>query len=93
VLAGASISILEARNRLAALPDELGGDQESGAVAVTRQGKPVLAIMAWDLYESLVESLEVLGDACLTADVRAGLRQLERGEGIRWEQAKEKLRL
>ena len=52
------ISITEARQEITALPERLA--KEPGAVAVTRRGKPVLAIMPWDLYESIIETLEIL---------------------------------
>ena len=49
------IPITEARHELTSLPERLA--KTPGAVAVTRRGKAVLAIMPWDLYESLVETL------------------------------------
>ncbi|MBI3697459.1 MAG: type II toxin-antitoxin system prevent-host-death family antitoxin, partial [Acidobacteria bacterium] len=56
-----SMPIIKARNKLTALPEWFGRQPEAGAVAVTRRGKPVLAVMSWDLYASLVETLEILG--------------------------------
>ena len=41
------IPITEARHELTSLPERLA-DQD-GAVAITRRGKPVLAIMPWEL--------------------------------------------
>jgi antitoxin YefM len=32
-------------------------------VAVTIRGKPVLAIMTWEDYQSILETLEILGDS------------------------------
>ena len=87
-----SIPIIEARNKLTALPERFAREPESGAVAVTRRGKPVLAIMPWDLYESIVETLDILGDAEAMAALRQGIREIAAGKGIPWEQAKRKLR-
>ena len=42
------------------LPEELENDKESGAIAITRRGKPVLAVMFWELYECLTEILEIM---------------------------------
>jgi prevent-host-death family protein len=88
-----TIPIIEARNKLTQLPEELEREPEIGAVAVTRRGKPVLAVMSWDLYESLTETLEILSDKELMAALRRSLRQLEEGKLIPWETVKKKLRL
>lgn len=79
-----TMPIIEARNRLTALPDELEREPETGAVAVTRRGKPVLAIMSWDLYESIVEMLDILGDEALMAQLRRGLQEVSEGKLIPW---------
>ena len=85
------IPITEARHELTSLPERLAA--APGAVAVTRRGKPVLAIMSWELYESIVETLEILGDEDLIATLRQGIKELEEGKGIPWEEAKRALGL
>jgi antitoxin YefM len=69
------IPITEARHEITSLPERLA--KSPGAVAVTRRGKPVLAIMPWDFYESIVETLEILGDQDLMAALRQGIRDIE----------------
>jgi prevent-host-death family protein len=86
-----AIPITEARDELTSLPDRLASQHE--AVAVTRRGKPVLAIMPWDLYESLVETLEILGDKNLMAALRKSIREVEQGKTIPWERVKKDLSL
>jgi antitoxin YefM len=71
------IPITEARHEITSLPERLA--KEPGAVAVTRRGKPVLAIMPWDLYESIVETLEILGDQDLMSALRQGIKDVEEG--------------
>jgi prevent-host-death family protein len=85
------IPMMEARRELTSLPERLG--KESGAVAVTRRGKPVLALMPWELYEAIVETLEIMGDEDLMAALRQGIKEAEEGKGIPWEKAKGNLRL
>ena len=87
-----SIPIMEARSKLTSLPEDLMEPQPR-AVAVTRRGEPVLAILPWELYESIVETMEILGDEELMADLRQGIREAEAGKGIPWEQVKKRLRL
>jgi antitoxin YefM len=84
-----SIPIIKARHRLTSLPEELA--LEPGAIAVTRRGEPVLAILPWDLYESIVETLEILGDEELMAVLRKGIKEAGEEKAISWEQAKTEL--
>lgn len=85
------IPITEARHELMSLPKRLA--KTSGTVAVTRRGKPVLAIMPWTLYESLVETLEILEDEELMASLRRGLAEAEAGQCISWDDVKRELKL
>ncbi len=85
------IPITNARHELTSLPERLA--EEPGAVAVTRRGKPVLAILPWDFYESIQETLEVLADEELMVALRQSLRELSEGETIPWETVKAELDL
>jgi len=88
-----TMPIVEARNKLTTLPEEFAREPEVGAVAVTRRGKPVLAVMPWALYEALVETLEILGDADLMAALRQSIKEAMEGKTIPWEDAKADLGL
>ncbi len=47
---------------------------EKRVVALTTlQGKPVLAAMPWDLYESIIETMETMGDVEMLAALRRGV--------------------
>jgi antitoxin YefM len=83
------IPISEAPEQFTSLPERLS--EQPGAVAVTRKGKPVLAVLSWELYESIVETLEVLGDEELMGDLRQAIRELSSGKAIDWERAKKEL--
>ena len=88
-----TMSMVEARRRLTQLPEAFEGNPDEQAVEVTRRGKPVLAILPWDDYESIVETLEIMSDPELMAAIRISLEQAERGEVIPWEQVKAELDL
>lgn len=79
--------IAQARKDLNQLPDLFAAEPEASAVAVTRRGQPVLALMPWSLYQGIVETLDVLTHPELTEALRQGIRQIETGEGIAWEGA------
>jgi PHD/YefM family antitoxin component YafN of YafNO toxin-antitoxin module len=86
-----NISITEARNLLTRLPEQLVG--EHAAIALTRRGKPVMALMSWDLYEAIVETLEVMADADLIAALRQGIKEASEGKVTSWETVKSELGL
>ncbi|HCJ79066.1 prevent-host-death family protein [Peptococcaceae bacterium SCADC1_2_3] len=85
------IPITEARHELTTLPERLA--KEPGAVAVTRRGKPVLAVMRWELYEAITETLEIMGDEDLMAALRQGIKEATEGKTVSWEAVKEELGL
>lgn len=86
-----TLPITKARDALTSLPRELA--ETPGAVTVTRRGEPVLAILSWELYEALVETLEILSDEELTAALRRSLDEAAKGELIPWEEVKAELEI
>ncbi|HEY6401189.1 MAG TPA: type II toxin-antitoxin system prevent-host-death family antitoxin [Blastocatellia bacterium] len=88
-LATIQLPIIKARDRLTSLPEELA--EESGAIAVTRRGEPVLAILPWDLYESIMETLEILGDEELMDALRQSIKEASEGQTVSWDRAKQEL--
>ena len=83
------IPITEVRSQLTSLSNRLA--KRPQAVAVTRRGKPVLAILPWDLYETLTETMEIMADEESLLALRQGIREIERGKAIHWDRAKKKL--
>src|SRR5262245_48788305 len=87
----ATMPIIKARDRLTSLPEELA--EEPGAIAVTRRGEPVLAILPWDLYESIMETLEILSDEDLMAALRQSIKEVSEGKAVSWSRAKQEIDL
>ena len=79
------MSLTDARAILTQLPEQLADGQ--GAIPLTRHGKPVLAVITWDLFESLVETIEIVSDDQLMKQI------LDAGKTRPWEEAKTKLDL
>jgi PHD/YefM family antitoxin component YafN of YafNO toxin-antitoxin module len=73
------MSIVKARAMLTKLPEQLS--ESNQAVALTRRGTPVLAVMGWDLFESIVETLEIMGDPELMAILRRDINRVQE-EGL-----------
>ena len=83
------ITIVDARRDLTKLPERLG--THPATVAVTRRGKPVLAIMAWEDYEAILETLEILSDEEAVEKLRRSIQEVRESKTIPWEEAKTRL--
>ena len=88
-----TLSIMEARKQLTSLPEKLQHDGGIDVLEITRRGRPVLAVMPWGLYEAVTETLEVMGDPELMAQLRHSIREMESCELISWQDAKQELEL
>ena len=84
------LPITQAREELTSLPERLAEEPDT-VMVVTRRRKPVLAILPWELYEGLLETLEIMADPELMAELRKSLEQADRGETIPWEQIEAEL--
>ena len=84
-----NIPIVQARAMLSQLPERLSA--ENRAVALTRHGKPVLAVMPWELFESIMETMEIMGDADMMAALRESIEDVREGNLIPLEQVKAEL--
>ncbi len=88
-----TLSMVEARKQLTSLPEVFERQEDLDAIAVTRRGKPVLAVMPWELFETITETLEIMADEELTSVLKESIAEYGRGEAIPWEKAKEDLDL
>lgn len=80
------LAMAEARKQLPKLADALEKHPEIGAIKITRRGKPVLAVLSWDLYESVIETMEIMSDPELMAAFRQGVKEMQEGKAIPLEQ-------
>jgi prevent-host-death family protein len=92
------LSISEAQKELTRLPEQF--EEKPQAVTVTRYGKPVMSILPYDSYrslletiDSLLETIEILQDKELMTTFRESVEAIRRGELVDWEDAKRELGL
>lgn len=71
------LTISEARNNFTRLPGRFDRDPE--AIEVTQRGKPVMAVLPWELYDSLVETLEVLADEDAVRALKESVKDIASG--------------
>jgi PHD/YefM family antitoxin component YafN of YafNO toxin-antitoxin module len=82
------MSISETRKKITALEDELSFED---TISITNHGKEVFALIRWDTYESIAETLEILSDAELFNDLKTGIMQLENNELVDFEDFKKSI--
>ncbi len=84
------LTITQARRALLDLPEQLAKTPEK-AVSITRHGRPVLALLPWELYESIIEALDVLSDPDTTAALRSSLEDIRKGRLVSHGAARKRL--
>lgn len=84
-----TMQLSEARNAFSTLAQTLRDGQET--LTITRRGKPVLAVLPYDAYEALMETLEIVTDSAAMGTLAEGIRQVEVGETVDWQSAKKRL--
>jgi len=72
------------------LPEQSAKNQ---VLAVTRRNKEVMAVMTWELYEGLLETIEVLSDPDLMIHLKESLKDVNSGKLYSISQAYERLGL
>jgi antitoxin YefM len=74
------LPLARVKARLSEIVDRVFREQER--VIVTRNGRPAAVLVSPDDLESLEETLAVLSDADLMAQIRQGERAVARGEVV-----------
>ena len=84
------MQISEARRRLNELHKEMGPEE---TVSITSRGKQVFALMPWDLYEALNETIEIMGDPEMMQALKRGIQDIQSGNVTDWEDVKTELHI
>ena len=83
------LTMVDARRELTKLPEKL--EACPATVAVTRRGKRVLAIMTWEDYQAILETLEIISDEEAVEQLRRSIREVKESNTIPWTDAKARL--
>ncbi len=86
------LTLTEARNSLLRLAGEIERDPTL-VVEIQKRGKRVLSLVSTEVYDALVETLDVLSDEETASRLRQALREIGRGKGIPWRTVKKRLGL
>ena len=71
------VSITKARGMLPQLSEQLA--DWGSAIPLTRHGQPIMALMSWELFESIEETLEIMSDPDLMGQLRESIKAAEEG--------------
>ena len=82
------LSISETRKRITSLEDDLSFND---TISVTNHGKEVFALLRWDTYESIAETLDIISDEALYDELKIGIKQFENNSLIDFEEFKKSL--
>jgi len=95
-MAERTFPISEFQDKITYLPEQF--DLKPEAITITKDGKPIMTILPYDVYQSLLEkleslqeTLEIMQDEELMASLREGIEAMERGETVAWEDVQRKL--
>ncbi|MFW6180632.1 MAG: type II toxin-antitoxin system Phd/YefM family antitoxin [Spirochaetota bacterium] len=83
------LNITEARERLLTLVDTL--TSENSTAIIRKRGKPVLALLPYELYESIEETLEIMGDSELMGQLRQSVKEIEEGRYLTQEEVEKSI--
>jgi len=87
-----TMTLTEARNQLLKVAEEMERRPDQ-VVEIVKRGKKVMTLLSAEVYEAMVETLEVIGDEAAFAKLRRALREIEAGKGMSWSDAREDLGL
>ncbi len=78
-----SIPLSDVHDRLKELPRELA--EAPHTVAITSAGKPVLAVMRWEDYQSVLETLQIIESKDLMHSLQQSIRDIAEERTVPWE--------
>jgi len=79
-----TLSLSEVKAKLSQLVDEVESRDER--IVITRKGRPAAVLVSQDDHDSWQETLEITSDRALMTELRRGLRQIERGETVTYDE-------
>lgn len=69
------MALADVKNRLSEVVERI--EREHGRVVITKHGRPAAVVMSVDDLESIEETLDVMSNAALVAEIREALAELD----------------
>lgn len=77
------MSISETRRKITSLENELSYDD---TISITNHGKEVFALLRWDTYESIAETLEIISDEEAFTELKEGIAQIANNQLVDFDE-------
>jgi PHD/YefM family antitoxin component YafN of YafNO toxin-antitoxin module len=87
-----TMTLTQARDQLLKVAEEMERSPNH-VVEVMKRGRKVMTLLSAEVYDALVETLEVVADESAYAKLRRAVKEIESGKGISWEAARRRLDL
>ena len=84
-----TLSVTEARKQLFNILEDVS--TPGVYYTLTEKGSPKAVILSAEEFDSLIETIEILQDKKLVADIKRAEETIKRGEYYTWEEVKKKL--
>lgn len=82
------LSISELKKRITTLDGDLSFND---MISITNHGKEVFALLRWDTYESIADTLDIISDEALHEELKVGIKHFENNDLIDFEDFKKSL--
>ena len=79
------------RNVTAGIKSRKTGAFKITETAADKKQSPIMAIISWDEFQGLLETIEILRDKDLMKAIKQGMKDEQAGRGIPWNEARKKL--
>ena len=83
-----AMTITEARKKITSIEDTMDYDD---TISITNHGKEIFALIKWDTYESIRETLEILSDEELSKNLAIGVQQIKQNNLLDFDSFKKSL--
>jgi prevent-host-death family protein len=83
-MGSSTISVTDARNRLPELVEDVSGHLSE--YVITKHGRAQAVLVSAEEHEALLETLEILSDSALVAEIREGLEAIRSGDTVSFEE-------
>ena len=84
-----TLSVTEARKQLFNILEDVS--TPGVYYTLTEKGSPKAVILSAEEFDSLIETIEILQDKKLVADIKRAEEAIKKGEYYTWEEVKKKL--
>lgn len=85
-----TITITQARHDIFDIAEKV--QKPNNFYTLSVEGEPKVVMMSYDEFDSMMETIEILSDPDIMADIKQAQEEYKKGDYITWEEMKKELR-